>query len=188
VRRLVLLPLLLALASVAGCEVASRPGEGEVACTCDSSARPVDLALLSFLSKARAAHRQADAAEAQGEPARALAALEALAAGPSPGRRAEAEEVLADTRARMAELRAGLGQFDAAEQDVQRGLEMAREVSFFRGHLFEVLAVVEEKRAASLAADPVAAAQARARAIQAAEQAIEIQDQVLRRALEKERK
>ncbi|MCS6900564.1 MAG: hypothetical protein RMJ98_14075 [Myxococcales bacterium] len=186
-KRLIAL-LLLALASLAGCEVASRLGEGQVACTCDSGVRPVDLALLSFLSKARAAHRQADAAEAQGEPEQAVAVLESLVAGPSPGRRAEADEVLADTYARLAELKAGLGQLDEAEQNVRRGLELARETSFFRGHLFEVLAVVEEKRAASLAADPAAAVQARARAIQAAEQAIEIQDQVLRWVLEKEKR
>lgn len=184
-KRLALLPLLAALLSAAGCEVAARSGEGEVACTCD--AKPVDPALLSFLSKARAAHHQADAAEAQGNRAQALAPLEALVKGPTPLRRSEVDEVLADTRARLAELRAGLGQFDAAEQDVQRGLELARGVSYFRGHLFEVLAVVEEQRAAALAADPAAASQARARAIRAAEQAIEIQDQVLRRALEKEK-
>jgi tetratricopeptide (TPR) repeat protein len=170
-----------------GCEVA-KPGENELACTCEAGARPVDLALLSFLSKARAAHHQADLAEAQGDRGRAVTALEAVVQGPAPLRRQESNEVLADTWARLAGLRAAQGQFDAAMQDIERGLELAREVSYFRGHLFEVQAVVEEQRAASLAASPEAAAQARARAIRAAEQAIEIQDQVLREALKREPK
>lgn len=178
--------LLVALVALVGCEVAAPTGQNEVACTCEANARPVDPALLSFLSKARAIHRQADAAEGQGEKAKALAALEGLVSGPVPGRRSEIDEVLADTRARMAELRGALGQWEAAEKDIQQGLERAREVSYFRGHLFEVQAVVEERRAASLTSDPAAASQARARAIRAAEQAVEIQDQVLRRALEKE--
>ena len=181
-------PLALALALLAGCEVAGRPGENEVACTCEASARPVDPALLSFLSKARAAHHQADAAEARKEPARAVAVLDALVNGPAPSGRIEGDEVLADTRARLAELRASLGQFEEASRDLDRGLELARGTTYFRGHLFEVRAVVEELRAASLAADPPAAALARERAIRAAEQAIEIQDQVLRDALAREKK
>jgi len=179
--------LLLALA-LAACEVAPRPGSGEVACTCEADARAVDPSLLSFLSKARAAHHKADAAETT-DRAQALAALETIVAGPRPPRRPEVDEVLADTRARMAELHAAQGQFDQAANDVQLGLELARDISYFRGHLFEVLGVVEEQRAASLAAsDPAAAEQARRRAIRASEQAIDIQTQVLTRALEQEKK
>lgn len=187
-RLLLALSLLLAGLS-AGCEVSPRPSGGEVACSCEAEARPVDPALLSFLSKARAAHHKADLAEERGDRAQALAALDSVVSGPTPSRRPEVDEVLADTRARLAELRAALGQFDQAAQDVKLGLDLARDTSYFRGHLFEVLGVVEEQRAASLSAsNPAAAEAARKRALEASEQAISIQDQVLRRALEGEKK
>lgn len=177
--------LLLAAGLLAGCELASRPGPGEVACSCEGEARPVDPTLLSFLSKARASHQKADLAEEQGDHAQVIATLDALVRGPHPTRRTEVDEVLADARARLAEHRAALGQFDQATHDIQQGLELAREPTYFRGHLFEVLGLVEEQRASSLAADPAAAAAARQRAVRASEQAIEIQDQVIRRSLDK---
>lgn len=181
-----LLLLILFFTGISGCDIASSPGQNEVTCSCEGSSRPVDPALLSFLSKARAAHRQADALEGQKDRAGALAALNTLVSGPIPSKRSEIDEVLADTRARMAELQSTLGQWDAAEKEIERGLQHAPDTSYFRGHLFEVRAVVEEQRAASLTADPTAAAAARVRAIEAAEQAIKIQDQVLRKTLEKE--
>jgi tetratricopeptide (TPR) repeat protein len=148
----------------------------------------VDPALLAFLSKARAAHRQADMAEDGGDSKRAIAALARLVEGPAPGGGApppEAREVMADTLARMAELRSGLGEFDRARSDLDRGLALARDVSHFRGRLFEVKGVVEERRAKALAdqGDSQGAKRAKEQAIQAFEQAIEIQDKVIGRAL-----
>jgi hypothetical protein len=59
-------------------------------------------------------------------------------------------------------------------------------VSYFRGHLFEVLGLVEERRSSALAArgERPLADRARQRAIDAFEQAINIQDAVIRTAID----
>jgi hypothetical protein len=96
------------------------------------------------------------------------------------------KEVLADTHARLADLLSRQGQFDAAEHQVRQGLKHSREASYFRGHLFEVLGLVEERRSAALAArgERSQADGARQRAIDAFEQAVDIQDAVIRKAVD----
>jgi predicted negative regulator of RcsB-dependent stress response len=93
--------------------------------------------------------------------------------------------VLADTFARLAELRSALGEFDAALGDVRRGLELAVEPTHFRGRLMEVRGLVEERHAKALEdrGDAKAALAAKERALAAYEQAVEIQDQVIARTL-----
>lgn len=166
----------------AGC---AKPGASPDGARCEpaASATPVDAVLLAYLSKARALHLEADVAEAGGEPPRAIAALERLVATQEPRPAIEIDEVLADTRARLAELRARAGDFDAAERDVRAGLLRAREQTYFRGHLYEVLGLVEERRAAALdqAGNAAGAKAARARAVDASEEAVKIQDRVLER-------
>lgn len=165
--------------------------EGESAssaCPCDGPV--VDPTLLAFLSKARAAHHEADVAVAGNDPARAVTALERLVQGPVPPPRdgvtaPEVSEVLADSRARLADLRSSAGDFDRARKDVEDGLRLATTPSHFRGHLVETRGVVEERRAASLAerGDTAGAAEARRAAIAAFQEAIDIQDEVIQRAL-----
>ncbi len=172
--------LLIASLAIAGC---ARSSVDPARCEPAASATPVDAVLLAYLSKARALHLEADVAEAAGDPPRAVAALERLITASTPRPAPEIDEVLADTRARLAELRARAGDFDAAERDVRAGLERARGESYFRGHLYEVLGLVEERRAAAhekagRAADAKAA---RARAVDASEEAIKIQERVLER-------
>lgn len=193
--------LALALAATQGCakeemessSVRSTTTEGIPMCPCPGSsaevAAPVDEVLLAFLSKARAAHHEADLAESLPDRPRAIAALERLVLGPVPGGaepRPEAAEVLADTRARLADLRSAEGAFDEALRDIDVGLTLAREPTHFRGHLFEVRGLVEERR--SRAADEQGrtqeAEQAKRAAMDAFEQAIDIQDEVIRRALD----
>jgi tetratricopeptide (TPR) repeat protein len=157
-------------------------------CPSGPSPAPVDPPLLAFLSKARSLHHQADVAEAEREPARALAALERIVAEPPPttlAGRPEVDEVLADAFARLAELRAGQGDYERAAVEVERGLGRAREPTYFRGHLFEVRGLVEERRADALAREGNAdeARRARRRAIEASEEAVRIQDEVIRRAV-----
>lgn len=171
-----------AMLAAVGCSRTDATGDA-ARCESAASATPVDTVLLAYLSKARALHLEADVAEAAGETARAVAALERLVAAAEPRPAPEIDEVLADTRARLAELRARAGEFDAAERDVRAGLERARSQTYFRGHLFEVLGLVEERRAAAhdkagRAADAKAA---RTRAIDASEEAVKIQDRVLER-------
>jgi tetratricopeptide (TPR) repeat protein len=148
----------------------------------------VDPSLMAFLSKARAVHHEADLAEKAGDARRAVGALEQLTAGPTPGAShpsPEVREVLADTCARLAELRSGLGEPDGALADLDRGLALAREPTHFRGRLMEVRGLVEERRAKVLQdkGDRKAAAEAKDRALAAYEQAVEIQDEVIGRAL-----
>ncbi len=151
------------------------------------SAQPVDSVLLAFLSRARAAHHAADRAEQAGDRTRALQLLSELVHGPIPGAGAppvEAREVLADTRARLADLSSQSSDFDAADAHLRAGLELVPETGYFRGHLFEVRGVVEERRGKALAAqgDEQGAAAANQRALDALEQAMAIQADVIRGA------
>jgi len=155
------------------------------ACTADTTATPVDPALLAFLSRARSAHHIADSQEEQ-HPARALATLRTVLDGPLPGqaeaRPAEVLEVLADTGARVADLESQGQDFDGAVQSVNRALAWVPQASYFRGHLYEVLGLVEERRAHALAQSGKgeAAEQAKGRALAAFEQSMSIQSEVIR--------
>jgi hypothetical protein len=175
----------LALLALAACAPTGEPAEA--LCACPPGDGPVvDATLVAFLSKARAAHHRADLALAAGDRAGAVAALVGLVEGPAPVRTApEAREVVADTRARLADLRSLDGAFDAAERDVEKGLALATETTHFRGHLFEMRGLVEQRRAKALAdsGDAAGAERARERAMAAFQAAIENQDEVIRRAL-----
>ena len=180
-----------AAVALAGCSQQAGGGDAGPSptstCACEGSA-VVDPALLAFLSKVRAAHHQADLAEAGGDRARAIAALQQVASGPKPpsaNAAPEVAEVLADTLARLADLRSAAGDFDHAGRDLEQGLSLATTPTHFRGHLVEMRGVVEERRSIALKekGDEPGAEQARRSAIAAFEQAIEIQDQVIQSAL-----
>jgi hypothetical protein len=149
---------------------------------CADSARVVDPALLAFLSRARSAHHLADQHEAKGDGAAALRALSGLTSGEvPPGSAPEVEEVLADTRARSADLMSQAGRFDQADEEVTLGLAHAKIPTYFRGHLFEVRGLVEERREKALRGKGRGqeADQARARSLTAYEEAMKIQAQVI---------
>jgi hypothetical protein len=141
---------------------------------------------MSFIGSARAAHHLADGREEQGDLAGAEAALGSLLDGPLPPKRdaAEVREVLADTRARLADLKSRRGDFDSALADIDRGLGHVPEASYFRGHLFETRGLVEERRTKALASqgDQAGAAKARERALTAFEEAMRIQQSVIKDA------
>lgn len=145
----------------------------------------VDPALVAFLSKARAAHHRADLAERTDDVPTAIDAVAAIVSGPRPSATPEVLEVLADAHARLADLRSRAGDFDGADREIDAGLALATAVTHFRGHLFEVRGVVAERRADDLAGrgDAAAAGEARERAIRAYEEAIDVQDEVIRAAL-----
>lgn len=180
--------LLVALATALVACSSRDAGPRRDDCTC-AGEPVVDAALLAFLSKARAVHHEADLAELANDVPKAIAALERLLAGSRPARGAalppEAAEVLADTHARLADLRSRVGAFAAAQRDVDDGLALAQKPTHFRGHLFEVRGVVHERQAKALEAsgDAAGAARAKASAVDAFEAAIKIQDQVIDEAL-----
>jgi tetratricopeptide (TPR) repeat protein len=149
-----------------------------------SDAAPIDPSVMAFLSIARALHHEADMGESEGDAGAAIAPLERLVMMPSP-RSAEADEVLADTRARLAEIRLRQGDLDRAALEVQAGLAGAREPNYFRGHLLEVAGLVEEARADALAdagaRDEAARARMKARGL--LEDAVRIQQHVIERTL-----
>jgi hypothetical protein len=152
---------------------------------CGEPTRVVDPVLLAFLSQARSAHHIADQREAEGDLAAALRALESLtAAQKPPGNAPEVEEVLADTRARSADLLSRSGRFDQAEAEIGAGLEHVPRPNYFRGHLFEVRGLLEERREKELrsAGRGQEADQARARSLAAYEEAMKIQADVIRNA------
>ncbi|MFO0659335.1 MAG: hypothetical protein U0165_05830 [Polyangiaceae bacterium] len=100
--------LLVAAAwSLPGCDPAQQ--QKSTPCACESASPVVDASLMAFLSRARVLHREADAAETEHDVPKAIAALERIVNSPLPNGSApppEAREVLADTQARLAELRA----------------------------------------------------------------------------------
>jgi tetratricopeptide (TPR) repeat protein len=163
---------------------AGAPG----ACACAGEV-VVDPALLAFLSKARAAHHQADLAEDAKDTKRALAALGQIINGPLPGGApvpAEVAEVIADARARLADLESSTGDVDAALREIDAGLAYAVTPTHFRGHLFEVKGIVLERRIAALKekGDSAGAERVKGQAITAFNEAIEIQNKVIEGALQ----
>lgn len=154
-------------------------------CVDSTTAAPVDATLLAFLSRARAAHHLADQAEAAHDLARAVQSLTAVTDGPLPPGKPEVapevREVLADTLARLADLASQLGDADAAERHLERGLLLVPTPTYFRGHLFEVRGLVEERNARQLEqlGKATQAAEAKARAFEALEAAMKIQAEVI---------
>jgi hypothetical protein len=161
----------------------TRSAAADSACAC-AGATVVDPTLLAFLSKARAAHHRADLTEEDGDLDLAIAALEPVVTPPRPAA-PEAVEVVADTYARLADLKSDLGNFDPALRDVDAGLLLASRPTHFRGHLFEVKGVVLERRYRALdaAGETAAAAAVKAQALEAFKSAIDVQDQVIDDAL-----
>ena len=175
--------LLLACAlGLGGCSRRERNDD------CGATERVVDPVLLAFLSKARSAHHAADLREAEGDSAAALRALQALTGGETPpGNAPEVDEVLADTRARIADLLSRAGQFDEADAEINGGLEHAKAPTYFRGHLLEVRGLLEERREKALRGQHRGqeADQARERSLGAYEEAMKIQAEVIRAAVPK---
>jgi hypothetical protein len=139
---------------------------------------------MAFLSAARALHHEADLHERTGDTVGAVGALERLVALPAPPA-IEVDEVLADTRARLAEIFLGRSDLERASREVQVGLQHAAGTTYFHGHLLEVEGLIEEARASALAdagrADEAAAA--RKKAMDLLEDAVRVQEQVIDRAL-----
>lgn len=148
-------------------------------------ASAVNPALVAFLSKARAAHHRADLAENDGNRTAAIRALTTVVSGTLPDRTPEVREVLADTYARLGDIESQEGDFEGALEDVEDGLELVPDVTYFRGHLFEVRGLVEERQAKKLKdrGDEKGAAAAIERAQTAFDQAIDVQEQVIDKAL-----
>ena len=146
----------------------------------------VDVPMMAFLSQARALHHEANLHEAENDLPGAIRALERLTTARKPDGLPEVEEVLADTFARMAELHTRLGDLTSAARDVEAGLAHAPARTYFRGHLLEVSGVLEETRATSLAdaGQSDEATRARAKAGDLLRQAVAIQEEVIRTALE----
>lgn len=165
----------------------SRPDRAPSGAAASASAkrRPVDSQLVAFLSKARAAHHSGDLAESQGELELATRHVQVIVTGPLPPPGPESSEVLADAYARLADLKSRVGKFDDATRDVDRGLDHAKGTTHFRGHLFEVRGLVEERRMKALEAkgDVEGAERARLAALGAFEEAIRIQDEVIKALL-----
>lgn len=173
------------LGAVAACGRAPSTTPGAV----DDAGAPVDTVLLAFLSRAKSAHHRADVYEQDEQLEKAIAPLQELVDGPTPGRTdaeaaPEVREVLADTLARLGDLKSQLGRFEEAGREVERGLSLAKETTYFRGHLFEVRGLVEERSSKALKekGDEPAAEQAKKRALDAFEKSMAIQAEVIRKA------
>jgi hypothetical protein len=171
----------IGIASVSACR--SEPGVSGCP-SAEPQGTPIDARVMAFLSAARALHHEADMHERSGDTRGAVAPLERLVALPSPAA-VEVDEVLADTHARLAELRLGLSDVEGAGREVQAGLLRAAGPTYFRGHLLEVQGLVEEARAAGLsdAGRSDEAAAARSQAMRLLEEAVRVQQQVIEHTL-----
>lgn len=162
------------------------PASSAAACACEA-APVVDPTLLAFLSMASSAHHAADLAVDAKDSPRAIQILERLVTDGWPGAKPPQEvvEVLADTRARIADLKSQIGDFDGAARDVEDGLALAKEPTHFRGRLVEMRGHVEERRAAHLAekGDQAGAERAKQLAVGAYGEAMDIQEAVIAKAL-----
>jgi tetratricopeptide (TPR) repeat protein len=149
---------------------------------CPGSEQVVDPVLLAFLSRARSAHHLADQREASGDTPGALRDLQALITAPRPpGAAPEVNEVLADTQARIADLLSAAGRYEPADAAIREGLDSAKAPTYFRGHLFEVRGLLEERREKALRAKGRGqeADQAHERSLSAYEEAMKIQAGVI---------
>jgi hypothetical protein len=146
----------------------------------------VDTELVAYLSRARALHHEANIKEERGDHAGAIASMDRLTAQPfSHAGTPEVEEVLADAFARRAEIELTAGKLEDARTSIGRGLVHATDTTYFRGHLVEVSGLVDEALAKKLADAGQAdeAKKTQDRALQELEEAITIQDKVLRTLL-----
>lgn len=170
--------------SALGCARNERAAHG----TTDAGVA-VDVPLVAFLSQARALHHEASVHEADDDLPAAIAALDRLTHAMPPERSAsqpEVNEVLADAFARLAELHARLGDFAAAQRDVDDGLRHAREANYYRGHLLEVAGILKESVAARYAdaGQVELARQTRNDAVGLLRQAVAIQERVISASLD----
>lgn len=186
--RLSTLALGASLVVALGLAACDRPTPPPSASSSTDAGTPVDLDVMAFLSEARSLHHEANVHENARDDKAAVQALEKLENAPRPHpdkRIPEVEEVLADTYARSAELRLRSGDIDGAAKDIAEGTAHATGDSYFHGHLLEVGGIVEEARAAALAdAGKTADADlAKKKALALLQQAVTIQDNVIRASL-----
>jgi tetratricopeptide (TPR) repeat protein len=183
--RVLVLFCAVALVAFAGCARGSISAQARAQ---EDGGLAIDTDVMAYLSEARALHHAANLKEDASDLPGALATLEQLVHARKPHETSlvpEVEEVLADTYARMAELRLRQKDVAGAEADARAGLEHAPDPTYFRGHLLEVSGVVEETRATALAdaGQTDQAAAARRRALDLLGQAVKVQDQVVTRSL-----
>jgi hypothetical protein len=148
--------------------------------------RPTDDATMAVLLTARALHHQADAFEAVGDYPAATRAIERVLALRIPASVQEADEVRADAWGRLAEIALASDDPDGALAHANTGLRDSRRESVLRArlHLVRGRALRALADRARTAGDTTTA-QARQRdAIEAFETSIQVNQRVLRRALD----
>ena len=144
-----------------------------------SASVAVDEPVMAYLSRARAAHTEADLAEDEGNRAKALGALESLLIAPVPHAGTpipEVEEVLADANARVADLAIQQKDFPRANRAVDEGLKHVPGSGYYRGHLFEVRGTLKSAEASGKMDD---AKRFREEARAALKEAVRLQEAVI---------
>lgn len=144
----------------------------------------VDEPVMAYLSRARAAHTEADVAEDEGDRGKAVAALETLLKAPLPHEGSsipEVEEVLADANARVADLSIQQRDFPRANRAIEEGLKHVPTDGYYRGHLFEVRGTLKsaEAKAAEAAGRADEAKRLRDEARAALKEAVRLQEAVI---------
>ncbi len=169
-----------------GCSRAPTPEPSPAPpCPEADAGTPVDKVLVAFLGKARAAHHSADLLEDRKDLEGAIKLLDGLLSAQRIPERAEAQEVVADTRARLADLKSELGRFDEAAREIDAGMALVKGTTYYRGHLLEMRGLVHERHAKRLRdqGDLGAAKAAEEAALEAFEASMRVQQQVIDQAL-----
>jgi hypothetical protein len=167
--------LALAVACLLGCARRSRTTEPSL-----------DDATIALLSSARALHHEADLFEASGDLAAARGAVERVLGLPAPHAVRETEDVRVDAFGRLAELSLRAGDPARSIDRVAEGLREARRDSVLKARLHLVRGRALRALSESLQSrgDSAGASARRAEAIAALEASIQMNERVLRAALD----
>lgn len=140
-------------------------------------------ALLISLGQAQNFHSKADVLVDSGELTQALTTLEMILQIPFPSGAPEGQDVIADTRARMATLRIELGKLDQALQLVDEGIAQSERQSFYLANLHtvrgQVLQAMAKSSAEEFGDDAPTVRELRIEAIKAFDLSIQISEALL---------
>ncbi len=142
--------------------------------------------LMASLGQAQNFHSKADVLIDNGELEQAAATLAMIFEIPFPKDAPEAEDVMADTRARLGKLDIELGKLDEGLALVDEGIATSTRPSFYLANLHTVRGQILQAKAnaeAEAGGDPEAVKSARVEAIKALDQSIQINEALLNNAV-----
>ena len=171
--------LLLALVFWAGCADKEAPTERSARTELSAPESALTEELMLSLGQARNYHHKADVLESEGKIDQAVVAVASVLDIPFPEGASESEDVILDTRARLAKLKVRQGKLDEAMALVDEGIAISTRQSFFLANLHTVRGEIFEAKAA-LETDQEKLREAKREAIEAFDASIQINKALLK--------